>query len=81
MMAALLKHQCGNGMWRQEIDYEYSWVESSCTAMFAYAMTVGFDYGWLDRETYGPAVENAWKALCAHVDPEGNLREICVGTS
>lgn len=80
MMAALLKYQSDNGMWRQVIDYEYSWAESSCTAMFAYAMTVGFDHGWLDQESYGPAVEQAWKALCAHVDPNGKLREICVGT-
>lgn len=81
MMAALLKTQTENGMWRQVVDYEYSWAESSCTAMFAYAMTVGVDCGLLDGETYGPAVEKAWKALCAHVGPHGNLSEICVGTS
>ncbi|MEJ2108555.1 MAG: glycoside hydrolase family 88 protein [Acidobacteriota bacterium] len=80
MMAALLSFQSDNGMWRQLIDYEYSWAESSCTAMFAYAMTVGVGHGWLDRETYGPAVEKAWQALCAHVDRDGNIREICVGT-
>jgi unsaturated rhamnogalacturonyl hydrolase len=80
MMAALLKFQSDNGMWRQLIDYEYSWAESSCTAMFAYAMTVGVHQGWLDKAVYEPAVEKAWKALCAHVDREGNVREICVGT-
>ncbi len=80
MMASLLKFQSGNGMWRQLIDYEYSWTESSCTAMFSYAMTVGVHQGWLNRDTYGPAVEKAWKALCAHVDREGNVREICEGT-
>ncbi len=80
MMASLLKYQAGNGMWRQVIDYEYSWAESSCTAMFAYAMTVGVDHGWLKSADYRPAVEKAWKGLCAHVDRDGNLREICVGT-
>lgn len=80
MMAALLKFQAGNGMWRQLIDYPYSWAESSCTAMFAYAMTVGVHNGWLDKADYLPAVEKAWKALCAHVDRKGNIREICVGT-
>jgi rhamnogalacturonyl hydrolase YesR len=80
MMAALLKYQSDNGMWRQVIDYEYSWAESSCTAMFAYAMTVGVDNGWLDKKDYGPAVEKAWKALCGHLDREGRIREICVGT-
>lgn len=80
MMAALLKFQSDNGMWRQLIDYEYSWAESSCTAMFAYAMTVGVHRGWLDPADYRPAVEKAWKALCAHVDRDGNVREICIGT-
>jgi len=80
MMAALLKFQADNGMWRQLIDYEYSWAESSCTAMFAYAMTVGVDEGWLDKADYQPAVEKAFKALCAHVDRDGNVREICIGT-
>ncbi len=80
MMAALLKFQSDNGMWRQLIDYEYSWAESSCTAMFSYAMTVGVHHGWLEKASYGPAIEKAWKALCAHVDREGNVREICVGT-
>jgi unsaturated rhamnogalacturonyl hydrolase len=80
MMAALLKFQSDNGMWRQLIDYEYSWVESSCTAMFAYSMTVGVNQGWLEGAAYGAAIEKAWKALCAHVDREGNVREICAGT-
>ena len=80
MMAALLKFQSDNGMWRQLIDYTYAWAESSCTAMFAYAMTAGVNQGWLDEALYRPAVEKAWKALCAHVDRKGNVREICVGT-
>lgn len=80
MMVSLLKYQSDNGMWRQLIDYEYSWGESSCTAMFAYAMTVGVNNGWLDEKEYAPAVEKAWKALCGHLDRNGNIREICVGT-
>jgi rhamnogalacturonyl hydrolase YesR len=80
MMAALLKYQSDSGMWRQLIDYEYSWAESSCTAMFAYAMAAGVHQGWLGAAAYKAAVEKAWKALCAHVDRDGNLREICVGT-
>jgi unsaturated rhamnogalacturonyl hydrolase len=80
MMAALLKFQSDNGMWRQLIDYEYSWAESSCTAMFAYAMTVGVHRGWLEEAGYKTAVGKAWKALCAHVDRDGQVREICVGT-
>jgi len=80
MMAALLAYQSDNGMWRQIIDHEYSWAESSCTAMFAFAMSVGVNRGLLDAADYEPAVKKAEKALCAHVDRKGKIREICVGT-
>ncbi len=80
MMATLLKYQSGNGMWRQLIDYQYSWAESSCTAMFTYAMVTGVKYGWLEGDEYRPAVQKAWDALCAHLDSKANLREICTGT-
>ncbi|MFA5553415.1 MAG: glycoside hydrolase family 88 protein [Phycisphaerae bacterium] len=80
MMEALLKYQSENGMWRQLIDYQYSWAESSCTAMFAYSMITGVKYGWLEKEKYQPAVQKAWDALCAHLDRDANLMEICVGT-
>jgi rhamnogalacturonyl hydrolase YesR len=80
MMSSLLKYQTENGNWRQLIDYEYSWAESSCTSMFAYAMTVGVDEGWLEKSAYMPAVEKAWKASCAHVDRKGAVGEVCIGT-
>lgn len=80
MMAALLRYQSENGMWRQLIDYQYSWAESSCTAMFAYAMITGVKNGWLESDKYQPAAQKAWDALCAHLDRDANLREICVGT-
>jgi unsaturated rhamnogalacturonyl hydrolase len=80
MMVMLLKCQSDNGMWRQLVDYPYAWQESSCTAMFAYAMSVGVDQGWLNKKEYGPAVQKATHALCAHVDRKGNVRDVCEGT-
>ena len=80
MMASLLSYQTENGMWRQLVDYPYSWEESSATAMFAYAMSVGVNHRLLDAPTYEPAVSKALKALCAFVDRKGRLREICIGT-
>src|SRR5438045_8157874 len=37
MMAALLKYQAEDGMWRQLIDDAQSWKETSCTGMFTFA--------------------------------------------
>ena len=80
MMATLLANQAPSGMWRQLIDHPESWVESSSSAMFTYAFVSGVKSGWLAEETYGPAARKAWIALVGYLTPEGDLREVCVGT-
>ena len=80
MMATLLAHQAANGMWRQLIDHPESWEETSSTAMFTYAFVTGVKNGWLPEETYGPAARKAWIALVGYLTPDGDLREVCVGT-
>lgn len=80
MMEALLHYQASDGMWRQLIDHEESWKETSCTAMFGYAMNEGVRRGLLDRGRYEPAVRRAWVALCDYIDESGQISDVCVGT-
>ncbi len=80
MMATLLELQTPEGLWRQLLDQPDAWPESSCTGMFAYAFVTGVKRGWLDAATYGPAARRAWLALVAHLEPTGDIREVCVGT-
>lgn len=81
MMASLLKYQGADGMWRQLIDDEGSWPESSGTGMFAFAMITGVKNGWLDARTYGPAARRAWLALVTYIDENGDVRDVCEGTN
>ena len=48
--------------------------------MFTYAFVSGVKNGWLPEDTYGPAARKAWIALVGYLTPEGDLREVCVGT-
>ena len=80
MMAALLREQADDGMWRQLIDYPGAWKETSGTAMFGYAMAVGVRRGILRDPAYARAVERAWAALARYVDSRGRLTQVCVGT-
>lgn len=80
MMQSLLTFQDDSGMWRQVIDHEPSWTESSATAMFAYAMLLGIKNDLLKDEPYQAAVNKAWSALTALIDADGNVQEVCVGT-
>jgi unsaturated rhamnogalacturonyl hydrolase len=80
MMFALLQYQAPNGMWRQLIDKEESWEESSSTAMFGFAIKAGIDNGILAGENYTKAYQDAWMALTERIDENGKLVDICVGT-
>lgn len=80
MMSALLQYQAEDGMWRQLIDHPEAWEESSSTGMFGYAMTIGVKMGILPREKYEPAYKKAWLALTDHINADGKVTDICIGT-
>jgi unsaturated rhamnogalacturonyl hydrolase len=81
MMASLLKYQSESGMWRQLIDDEGSWPESSCTGMFTFAMITGVKNGWLDAAAYSAAARKGWLALVSYINENNDVREVCEGTN
>jgi unsaturated rhamnogalacturonyl hydrolase len=80
MMSALLKYQGKDGMWRQLIDKDDAWPESSSSAMFSFAMITGVKHGWLDAATYGPAARKSWIAVVGYVDQNSDVTQVCEGT-
>ena len=81
MMSALLKYQGKDGMWRQLIDHDEAWPESSSSAMFSFAMITGVKKGWLDAKEYGPAARKAWIAVVGYVDQNNDVTQVCEGTN
>ena len=79
-MAALARFQDENGMWRNVIDRPGAYPEYSATAMIATAMLRGVRSGWLDRGTYEPLVQNAWRAILARTGADGRLVDVCEST-
>ncbi|MBN2536342.1 MAG: glycoside hydrolase family 88 protein [Spirochaetales bacterium] len=80
MMAALKNSQDSSGMWHQVITTPSSYLETSCTGMFLFAMATGVRLGWLPEEKYVPVIENGFRALATYVNSNGKVREICIGT-
>jgi rhamnogalacturonyl hydrolase YesR len=80
MMASLLKYQDAEGIWHQLLDHPESYQESSCTAMFTYAMITGVKKGWLTDKAYAQAARKGWLGVNKFIDAEGNLDKVCVGT-
>lgn len=81
MMSALLGFQGKDGMWRQLIDHDEAWPETSGSAMFTFAMVSGVKSHWLDARLYAPAARRAWIALVGYLDQNGDMTNVCEGTN
>ena len=81
MMAALLSVQPKDGVWRELLDVDLSWPESSASGMFTFAMAEGVRSGWLDKAVYGPAVYRAWIGVSGLVDQDYKVTSVCEGTN
>ena len=79
-MRGLLDRQSGSGFWHQLLDREDSYLETSATAIYAYAMARAINRGWLDPVAHAPAVVLAWNAVSTKVNAEGQVEGTCVGT-
>jgi unsaturated rhamnogalacturonyl hydrolase len=80
MMEVLVRYQSDEGMWRQLIDYENAWKETSSTAMFGYAISIGVREGLLTESEFVQAYQKAWLALSEYITEEGKVSEVCAGT-
>src|SRR3954466_6803274 len=76
----LASYQSGSGLWHQLLDREDSYVETSATAIFAFAFARGINRGWLDARAYAPATLLAWNAITTKVNTKGQVEGTCVGT-
>jgi len=81
MMKSLLQYQGQDGVWHQLINHPESYPETSSTGMFTFAMITGVKNGWLDKKTYAPAARKGWLGLITYMEPNGDIRNVCQGTS
>jgi rhamnogalacturonyl hydrolase YesR len=80
MMDALVRYQGKDGAWRELIDKEESWPESSSTGMFTFALVSGVKNGWLTGPQYVSAARRGWIALVGYVDQNEDVTQVCEGT-
>lgn len=76
----LADRQGRDGRWHQLLDRPDSYLETSATAMFAYATAKGVNRGWLDPLAHAPMAILAWNAVTSQVNATGQIENVCVGT-
>ena len=69
-----------DGFWHQLLDRNETYIETSATAIFTYALAHGINKGWLDATTYGPVAQLAWEAVASKINKHGEVEGVCVGT-
>lgn len=75
----IIAYQDAQGMWHQLLDKPDSYPETSCTAMFVIAIARGVNRGWLDS-SFVSVAQQGWKAICSQITPEGQVKNVCMGT-
>lgn len=74
------RYQNANGMWNQLLDKPESYDESSVTAMYVYGIAKAINNKWIDP-AYASIAQTGWRALKeTQITPEGQFRNVCVGT-
>ncbi len=79
-IAGLAAVQSGSGLWHQLLNRPDSYLETSASAMFVYALAHGINRGWLDAKAYGPAASVGWNAVASQVNVRGQVEGTCIGT-
>lgn len=70
--------QGADGLWRSGLldAAAYPYPEVSGSAFFTFALAWGINEGLLDRRTFEPVVDKAWKGLLGHIYADGRLGSI-----
>jgi unsaturated rhamnogalacturonyl hydrolase len=72
--------QSGTGMWHQVVDRSDTYLETSATAMFTFAIARGVNRGWLPA-LYAPIAQAGWRAVEQRIHADGRIEGICVATT
>jgi rhamnogalacturonyl hydrolase YesR len=80
LMRGAVEQQDGTGLWHNILDRHDTYLETSASAMFVYALARGVNEGWLSP-IFGPPAVTGWNGLVTRVLPDGRVEGICEGTT
>ena len=87
LIAILKKHIDGlvasqdpSGLWHQVLDHPELWLETSCTSMFAYAITRAVNRGWIGQE-YLQYAKKAFEGINTRITEDGGIIGVSEGSS
>ena len=77
---ALARYQDpATGLWHQLLDKPDSYLETSASAMFVYAIARGVSQGWLPA-SYAAMARKGWRGVLSRIRADGQIEGTCAGT-
>ena len=80
LIRSLTGLQDGTGFWHNMLDKPDTFLETSCTAMFTFAIAKGINEEWVSH-IYGPVALTGWNAIKTRVLENGAVDGTCEGTT
>ncbi len=79
---SIAKLQSGrSGLWHQMLDKSDSYLETSASAIFVYAIARAINASWISPVSYGSVAQAGWIGVTTRVDARGQVEGTCVGTT
>ena len=69
-----------DGRWHQVLNESSTFLETSASAMFTFALATGVREGWLERTRFAAAATAGWAGILRAVRGDGAVDGICEGT-
>jgi unsaturated rhamnogalacturonyl hydrolase len=80
-LRGIAKLQSGSGLWHQMLDRQDSFLETSGSAMFVYAIAHAVNQGWISPTTYGAIAQAGWAGLSSRIGADGAISDGVVATT
>jgi unsaturated rhamnogalacturonyl hydrolase len=76
----IARYQGAEGLWHQLLDKTDSYLETSCSAMFTYAIARSVNQGYIEQR-YASIAQRGWEGVMTKIRPDGQVEGVCAGTS
>ncbi len=75
----IARYQSGEGLWHQLLDKMDSYLETSCSAMFTYAIARAVNKGYIEPR-YASIAQRGWEGVMTKIRSDGQVEGVCAGT-
>jgi len=75
----IARYQSSEGLWHQLLDKTDSYLETSCSAMFTYAVARAVNKGYIEPR-YASIAQRGWEGVMSKIRPDGQVEGVCAGT-